>query len=54
MVREQAQRMHRLFEGFADAHGTHGETSSTLSKGGKKEIKKNCVVTLYIRTSKIK
>lgn len=30
----------KLFEGFAEAHGTHGTTSKSDTKGGKLEIKK--------------
>jgi len=39
-MEELARRMHRLFEGYSQAHGTHGDTSSNQMKGGKKEIKK--------------
>lgn len=33
--------MMSLFEGYADAHGTHGTTDRNLAKGGKLEIKKS-------------
>lgn len=35
-----ARRMMNLFEGYPDAHGTHGATASNANKGGKLEIKK--------------
>ena len=35
-----AERMMRLFDGYREAHGTHGATSTNSSKGGKQEIKK--------------
>lgn len=37
---EYAERMMRLFDGYSEAHGTHGATSSNVAKGGKLEIKK--------------
>ena len=39
-MRELAERMMRLFDGYREAHGTHGKTSRNLNKGGKLEIKK--------------
>lgn len=38
---ESAERMFALFEGYADAHGTHGKTERNTEKGGKLEIKKS-------------
>ena len=35
-----ASRMMALFEGFAEAHGTHGTTTANVAKGNKLEIKK--------------
>ncbi len=31
----------RLFDGYSEAHGTHGATTSNVAKGGKLEIKKS-------------
>lgn len=39
-MRKVAERMMRLFDGFRDAHGTHGRTEQNRAKGGKQEIKK--------------
>lgn len=36
---ETARRFMRLFEGYAGAHGTHGDTKRSEAKGGKLEIK---------------
>ena len=35
-----AERMSQLFDGFKNAHGTHGDTTKSIAKGGKQEIKK--------------
>lgn len=36
-----AARLMALFEGYADAYGTHGSTQANADKGGKLEIKKS-------------
>lgn len=38
-MQDYARSMMALFEGYADAHGTHGDVTRSDSKGGKLEIK---------------